>query len=237
MEESGVDSTGLSFHEWLDRWVESLPRPHLTEAIAEPNQAAILSVDMINGFCCEGPLASPRVAGIIPALVRLFESMNRIGVRHFILSQDTHDPEAPEFGAYPPHAVAGTSESETISELKSLPFADTFTIIEKNSINSFIGTDLPAWLVRHPEVSTFVLVGNCTDLCVYQAAMHMRLRANAFGLPYIRVIVPADCVQTYDMPVDVAHQVGAMPHDGDLLHRIFLYHMALNGVEVLSGLS
>jgi len=28
-----------------------------------------------------------------------------------------------------------------------------------------------------------------------------------------------------------------MPHDGDLLHRIFLYSMALNGIEVVARLT
>ena len=36
------------------------------------------------------------------------------------------------------------------------------------------------------------------------------------------------------MPVALAGQLGIMPHDGDLLHSVFLYHMALNGVEVVS---
>jgi hypothetical protein len=38
------------------------------------------------------------------------------------------------------------------------------------------------------------------------------------------------------MPVETAQEIGAMPHDGDLLHRIFLYQMALNGVEVVASL-
>jgi hypothetical protein len=43
-------------------------------------------------------------------------------------------------------------------------------------------------------------------------------------------------VDTYDMAVDIAKSIGAIPHDGDLLHAIFLYHMALNGVEVVAGI-
>ena len=63
--------------------------------------------------------------------------------------------------------------------------------------------------------------------------MHLRLRANARGLDQ-RVIVPANCVETYDMPVATARELGIMPHDGDLLHRISLYLMALNGIQVVS---
>ena len=117
-------------------------------------------------------------------------------------------------------------------ELLALPFADEFTVLPKNSINSAIGTGLETWLEAHPEVNTFVVTGDCTDLCTYQLAMYLRLRANALGLCQ-RVVLPADCVDTYDMPLDTAKELGILPHDGDLLHAVFLYSMALNGIEVV----
>ena len=100
-----------------------------------------------------------------------------------------------------------------------------------------IGTDLGPWLEAHPAVTTFIVVGDCTDICVYLAAMYLRLRANVLGLRHVRVIVPADCVQTYDMSIATAEELGALPHDGDLLHRVFLYHMALNGIQVVAHLT
>jgi hypothetical protein len=63
------------------------------------------------------------------------------------------------------------------------------------------------------------------------------VRANALGQENARIVVPANCVQTFDMPVETAEEIGAMPHDGDLLHRLFLYQMALNGVEVVADLT
>ena len=80
-------------------------------------------------------------------------------------------------------------------------------------------------------------MGDCTDLCVYQLAMHLRLRANALDLRDTRVILPVDGVNTFDIPVDVAQEIGAMPHHGDLMHLIFLYSMAQNGIEVVSEVS
>jgi hypothetical protein len=50
------------------------------------------------------------------------------------------------------------------------------------------------------------------------------------------VIVPENCVQTYDTSLQVAHEVGAYAHPGDLMHVLFLYHMALNGVEVIKAI-
>ena len=66
--------------------------------------------------------------------------------------------------------------------------------------------------------------------------MHLRLDANARQLQR-RVILPADCVDTYDTPLALAKEIGAFPHPADLLHAVFLYHMALNGVEVVKTLA
>ena len=198
---------------------------------------ALVVNDLVVGFCYQGPLSSLRVAGIVPSVVRLLQRAYDLGVRHFLLSQDAHDPDAVEFSAYPPHVMAGTAESETIEELKTLPFSDLFTIIPKNSISPNIGTDLTPWLGAHPEVTTFIIVGDCTDICVYQAAMYLRMRANVLGQGGARIIVPADSVQTYHTSVEAAAELGVLPHDGDLMHRVFLYHMALNAVEIVGHLT
>ena len=129
--------------------------------------------------------------------------------------------------------MRGTWEAETVEAFKKLPFFEQMTVIGKNSINPGLNTGLPGWLEAHPEVDTFIVVGDCTDLCTYQLAMFLRLDANARQVSR-RVIVPANCVQTYDLPVEVASGLGALPHPGDLLHAIFLYHMQLNGVEVVA---
>jgi hypothetical protein len=40
-------------------------------------------------------------------------------------------------------------------------------------------------------------------------------------------------VDTWDTPVEKARELGIMPHDAELLHAVFLYHMALNAVRVV----
>ena len=170
----------------------------------------------------------------MPPLVRLFERAHDQGVRNFVLPQDTHAEDSVEFGSFPAHCVRGTEESVTVPELASLSFSDLFFTVEKDSISSAIGTVLDDWLDRHPEVTTFLVVGDCTDLCVFQLAMHLRLRANVLKRRDVRVVVPVQGVDTYDLPVDVAEQIGAMPHHADLLHLVFLYSMAQNGVEIVS---
>jgi nicotinamidase-related amidase len=225
------------FLSYIVDWKASLAQPTLESVIAnQPEKVAVLSVDIINGFCYEGPLASPRVASLVEPITALFKRSYEAGVRNFVLTQDSHAPDSVEFSSYPPHCIRGTSESDTVDAFKELSFWECFEIVPKESINSAIGTRLDAWLAAHPELETFIVVGDCTDLCTYQLAMHLKLRAIAANR-HLRVVLPVDCVDTYDLPVAVAQEIGAIPHDGDLLHHIFLYSMMLNGVEVVAKLT
>lgn len=224
------------FLNFLDAWQAGLPVLALADAMPVPAHAAILSVDVTAGFCTAGPLASERVAGIVAPITGLFSAAWERGLRQIVLIQDTHEPDAVEFEAWPPHCVRGTAESEPVAAIKALPFYARLLQLPKNSISSNLNTGLDAWIAAHPEIDAFFVVGDCTDLCTYQLAMQLRLDANERQL-LRRVIVPADCVQTYDMPVETARSLGAMPHDGDLLHAVFLYHMALNGMEIVAQIS
>jgi nicotinamidase-related amidase len=225
----------LDFAGYLENWFAKLPSLQLSELVKQPQKTAVISVDMINGFCYAGPLSSPRVAGIVKPIIRLFSALHSLGLKNFVLTQDTHEPNAVEFSQWPAHCVSGTTESETIKEFKELPFFSDFTIFPKNSTNSAINTGLPAWIEQHPQIDTFIVVGDCTDLCIYQLAMYLRLEADARQLKR-RVIVPENCVQTFDIPVETAIANHLTPHPGDLIHAQFLYHMFLNGVEVIKNL-
>lgn len=225
------------FLAYLSEWYAALPHIALAGLVDnQPEQVAVLSVDMINGFCKEGPLAGERVGALITPVVELLQRAYDLGVRAFLLAQDTHDPNAPEFAAYPPHCIAGTPESQTVSEIQALPFASELTVITKNSLSADIGTGMGDWIKEHPQLSTFIVVGDCTDLCVYSAAMHLRLYANAHNLQR-RVIVPANAVDTFDTPVSMARELGIKAHPGALHHALFLHHMALNGIEVVARLT
>lgn len=226
-----------TFLQALVEWQQQLPTLTWEELRPEAREGhlALFSVDMINGFCTEGALASPRVQAIIPAVVAAFEGAYAIGVREFVLAQDCHTPDALEFAAFPPHCQVGTSEAQTIPELASLPFASLFTVVLKNSLNAFYGTQLGAWLDARRDLAEAVVVGDCTDLCVHQMALQLKLAANALNLK-LRVIVPENAVQTYDMPVDTARSLGVLPHNGDVMHLLFLYHMQLNGVQVVRAI-
>ncbi|MBE3561991.1 MAG: hypothetical protein IMW89_22625 [Ktedonobacteraceae bacterium] len=59
----------------LAAWERTLPTIawHDLAADAQHGRVALFSVDMINGFCHEGVLSSPRIKGIIPAVVEAFK--------------------------------------------------------------------------------------------------------------------------------------------------------------------
>jgi nicotinamidase-related amidase len=225
---------GQEFLSYIHSHFVNLKSVQKETVLSQPDKCAILSVDVTNGFCKAGALASPRVNMIVPPIVKLMASAWQAGVRQIVLSQDTHEPDAVEFSTWPAHCVRGTEEAETVDEIKQLPFFNKMVYLPKNSLSSVLHTGFSAWLANHPKLDTFLIVGDCTDLCIYQMSMHLRLDADAHQLNR-RVIVPVDCVQTYDFPTAAALEAGAKPHPGNLLHEFFLYHLALNGIEVVTG--
>lgn len=220
---------------YLDKWMSELPFIDFDEITEKPESVAIISVDVIKGFCNAGPLSSPRVAGIVEPIVDLMKRAWEKKVRHIILSQDTHEPDAVEFDSWPPHCIRGTEESETVDEIQQLPFFDQMIVLEKNSIATGLNNDLQQWVLNHSEVEHYIVVGDCSDLCTVQLAMFLRLDANERQIKR-NVILSENCVQTYDMSVETAMKFGAFPHPGDLIHSFFLNHMALNGIKVVKAI-
>lgn len=222
--------------QFIKTWLETIEPTTFAETALDPDTVAIFSTDMTNGFLHFGPLASPRVAALAEPVVSLFQRAWAFGIRQFVLPHDTHSPDTPEFESYPPHCVIGTPEADTIPELLALPFAESFTIIEKNSLNPAIETRFDRWLGSHPEITTAVVVGNCTDLCVYQLAMHLRMRANALNIQGYSVIVPVIAVDTFDISSTETSPPGT-EHPGDFFHDVFLYHMAQNGIRIVASIT
>jgi nicotinamidase-related amidase len=227
------------FLAWILEWQAARPTLSLAGLVnqAGAEHIGIVSVDVIKGFCSVGPLASPRINLIIEPIRDLFERAWGLGIRSIALTQDAHPADAVEFNQYAPHCIRGTEESETVDAFRQLPFFDEISLFEKNNINSAFSTGFQAWLTERPQVTTWIVVGDCTDLCTYQLAMHLRLSANQNQREGVQVIAPINAVDTYDLPVTIAQDIGAVPHDGQLLHHIFLYHMMLNGVEIVSSIT
>jgi nicotinamidase-related amidase len=220
---------------FVSRWLDTVTAARLSDVAPDPAAAAIFSADLINAFLREGDLSSERIDQITEPVLALVQRAWDYGIRDFVFLQDTHPADSPEFEAYPAHAIAGTSESEMIPELAALPFAGHFTIIEKNSLHPAIDTNFDAWLDAHPDLRTAIVIGDCTDLCVTALAMHLRLRANARGVQGFQVVIPMDCVETFDIPDDPTLPPGAA-HPAEFFHAVWLYHLASNNIRIVRAL-
>ncbi len=220
------------FLNFLETWLENRPILTLDEAIPEPEESAIISADVINGFLYEGPLASPRVAKIDEPITSLMQAAWEKGLRDILLVQDAHNEDSLEFDAFGQHVVGDTYQAEAIDMIKKLPFYDQLQTVYKDTIHPALNNNFDDWVDARDHLKAFIAVGDVTDLCLYHLVTYLRFRANAYHKER-RVIVPTNCVQTWHLSVEDAEDVQAMPHHGDMLHATFLYHMALNGIEVV----
>src|SRR4051794_23603422 len=109
-----ITSPSTDIPVWVADWFNGLRPLPLAEIIVDPGTVALFSADMIVGFCDSGNLASDRVDALTEPVVDLFRRAYGLGVREFVLLQDTHDPATPEFDAWPVHCLRGTAESEMI---------------------------------------------------------------------------------------------------------------------------
>jgi len=225
-----------TFLDYIDQWLENRPTLDLSQAIREPENSAIISVDVINAFLYEGPLSSPRVATIDKPVVNLMQAAWSQGLRDILLVQEGHSEDSLEFEAFGEHAVKGTRQAETIDSIKNLPFYDQLKTIYKDSLHPALNNEFDDWVDSREQLNTFIAVGDVTDFCVYQLATYLKFRANAYHKER-RVIVPANCVQTWHLSVEDAKNSPGMPHHGDLLHATFLYHLAMNEIEVVKAIN
>ena len=151
---------------------------------------------MLNGFCKQGNLASPRCDAAIPRIREVIEQRRRAGDQLIFLA-DAHDPNDREFEVFPVHCVRGTAESEVVPELQ--PLLREGTLIRKRRYSGFFETDLEARLgTARPDQVT--VVGVCTDICVLHTVADLRNRDH-------RVVVPAAAVETFDAPGHPADEV------------------------------
>jgi nicotinamidase-related amidase len=227
-----LNENATEFLDYLEDWLESRPVVTFDEIISEPENSAMISIDVINGFLYDGPLSSPRVARIGAPIANLMGQAWDRGLKDILLVQEGHTKDSLEFDAFGEHAVKGTSQAEPIDLIRNLSFYEQLTTVYKDSIHPALNNGFDNWVEEREHLNTFIAVGDVTDICVYQLAMYLKLRANAYHQER-RVIVPANCVQTWHLSVEDAKDLPAMPHHGDLLHATFLYHMALNGIEVI----
>lgn len=184
----------------------------------EANETVLIIVDMVNGFVKEGPMSSPRIQTIIPAISDLMTLAKEQKIEMLAFA-DCHEESSIEFTSYPPHCLVGSTESEIIDELKEV---GGYELILKRSTNGFLEPAFHDWLKSHPQITQFIVVGDCTDICVEQFVITLKTYFTTLNRPS-RIIIPTNAVETYD----------SEPHAGDFMNVIALYKMQMNGIEIV----
>ena len=183
----------------------------------DPEDTALIVVDMVNGFVKSGALSSPNALAINGTVARLAADFENAGFPVVCLC-DTHRPDSPEFAFYPPHCVEGTEEPELTAEIEAA--CPSCVRIAKNSTNGLLQPEVLEW-VAGSGAHAFVVCGVCTDICVQQMALSLKTYFNTRG-ETSRIVVPTDAVATYDLG----------PHDSRLTGLMALYNMSINGIEL-----
>jgi len=172
------------------------------------DKKTILVVDMLNGFCREGNLASARLDSITGRLRDHLIREQAAGADLVFLA-DTHAADDPEFAMFPPHCIEGSGEEEIVPELADL--AAGGHVVRKHTFSGFYGTGLDELLERlAPDVVE--VTGVCTDICVLHTVYDLRVRG-------YEVMVPHNLVETYDAPGHEADEIDrfALAHIRDVL--------------------
>ena len=167
---------------------------------------ALVVVDMQNGFCRQGALASDRCAAVIPPVVTEVERALADGA-HVIFTADTHEPEDLEFQVFPEHCLRGSAEAELVEELRGFLGREQVDLVAKRRYSAVFETQFEGLLHRY-GIDRVRICGVCTDICVLHTTADLRNRD-------IPVTVAAAATATFD---------GA-GHPGDEVQRFSLDHL------------
>ncbi|MEG0615776.1 MAG: isochorismatase family cysteine hydrolase, partial [Oscillospiraceae bacterium] len=158
-----------------------------------PNKTMLVVVDVINGFIKEGALGSPSIGVIIPNVKKLMQACEKAAVP-VVAFADFHAETSPEFGSFPKHCLMNTSECEIVDEIKN---CCKYILIKKNSTNGLWEQNFLALLGANPEINEFIVVGDCTDICVLQFCLSLKAFFNLSDKK-CRITIPINAVDTYD---------------------------------------
>ena len=120
-----------------------------------------------------------------------------------------------EFKNFPPHCIMGTEEIFVIDELHS--FLKEGNYISKNRFSGVFNTPLDE-LLEDCKAKNIIVVGVCTDICILHTVVDLIMRD-------YRVIVPKDCVETFNAPF----------HEANEINKWALRHMELIGAIIVNS--
>ncbi|CAA0369710.1 Isochorismatase-like [Arabidopsis suecica] len=213
------------------------------------SSVGLVIVDVVNGFCTigSGNMAptkhNEQISKMVEESAKLAREFcdRKWPVLAFI---DSHHPDIPE-RPYPPHCIIGTEESELVPALKWLESEDCATLRRKDCINGFVGSmendgsNVFVDWVKEKHIKVIVVVGICTDICVFDfVATALSARNHGALSPLEDVVVYSRGCATFDLPLHVAKDIkGAQAHPQELMHHVGLYMAKGRGAQVVSKIS
>ncbi|MCR1963230.1 cysteine hydrolase [Clostridium perfringens] len=183
----------------------------------DKNRTMLLIVDINKGFAKAGALYSDRIEKLINPISNLakYALNNGIKVKAFT---DYHTEDSIELKVYPKHCMKDTDEWELVDELN----LEGIEVIKKNSTNGFLEEN---FILNKEEIDNVIIVGDCTDICIYQLAISLRAEFNRVNKDG-EIYVPKKLVDTFDMPM----------HKANFMNYVFLNSMLDNGVKVIEDI-
>lgn len=204
----------------LSSYAESLnSKPEMSLKDYSNNDTALIVVDVINGFTIVGALSSERVTQIIGKVGKLMRSAIERSI-NIVFFADSHTKDSTEFKSFPPHCLINTTESEVVEELKAIGH---YTLIEKNSTNGYHAPKFKQYLKDNPNVKNFIVCGDCTDICVLNLCLSLKTAFDQDDKE-CNVIVPIQCVETFDAPSHSAELMNVMAFKLLETNGILLYN-------------
>lgn len=179
------------------------------------SKTALFIIDVNNGFAKQGALYSPRVESLIKP-IEMFTKKISNKLNRVIAFTDSHTSKSIELLSYPVHCLENDIESELVDELKSV---ENLKILPKNSTNGFFALEN----LDFDNIDNIIIVGDCTDICIYQFAITLKSYFNQHNIEK-NIVVPMNLVDTYDIP---------NVHPAEILNLVFFNSMIQNGVNVL----
>ncbi|WP_367995995.1 cysteine hydrolase family protein [Haloferax volcanii] len=145
----------------------------------DPTRAAVVVVDMQNGFCHpDGSLFAPGSESAIEPVTGLVAAARDAGAR-VVYTRDVHPPEQldgnhyyDEFERWGEHVVEGTRDAALHGDLD---VRDEDLVVEKHTYDAFYRTQLAGWLDSH-GVDDLLICGTLANVCVLHTAGSAGLR-------------------------------------------------------------
>ncbi|KAJ4950603.1 hypothetical protein NE237_027435 [Protea cynaroides] len=230
----------------LDLLKNELPLEQESLVLSEDVVTGLVLVDVINGFCTGGAgNLAPRepnkqISGMLDEAVNLARVFceKKWPVMAFL---DSHHPDKLEH-PYPAHCLIGSEESNLVPALQWLEKEPNVTIRRKDCMDGFIGSmekdgsNVFIDWVGSNKINAVLVVGVCTDICVFDfVASTLSARNHGFLPPLKDVVVYSRACATFPGTVGENNKVMAYPQE--FMHHVGLFMAKGRGAKIVQEVS